>query len=60
MNTEIKQQNTYRIVTSSGKETEFYITASNLKEASKIAKEKYSKVLGYGKLVRCYNGGVRG
>ena len=55
-----KQANTYNLNTASGKESAIYIIASNIKEATKIAKQKYPKEFYFGKLKRAYNGGVRG
>ena len=57
---QINQQNTYCITDAMGRRTEMYITAPNLKEALKLAKQQYPNELYFGKLVRCYNGGVRG
>jgi hypothetical protein len=57
------QNNTYQVVYSDGVRVLDYITASNLAEAKKIAKEN-AKIKNYGtayyKVARCYNGGVRG
>ena len=55
-----KQANTYNLNTASGKESAIYIIASNIKEATKIAKQKYPTEFYFGKLKRAYNGGVRG
>lgn len=58
-----EQSNTYQVVYSDGVTIIDYITASNLKEAKKIAADN-AKVKNYGtayyKVARCYNGGVRG
>jgi len=54
------QQNWYTITSASGKETTIRIIASNMKEAMKIAKEKYRSQIYFGKLKRVYDGGVRG
>ncbi len=56
----MKQQNWYTITTASGKESTIRIIASNIKEANKIAKEKYRNEIYFGKLKRVYNGGVMG
>ncbi len=56
-----EQHNTYNLTNSDGtKSSERYIFANNLKEAIKIAKQKYPSQFYFGKVVRCYNGGVRG
>lgn len=53
------QQNTYMVISSNGITVLDYITASNLNEACKIAKNnKYTTT--YYKVKRVYNGGVRG
>ena len=54
------QSNIYNLLTSSGKESSIYIVACNIKEATKIAKQKYPNEFYFGKLKRAYNGGVRG
>ena len=54
------QSNYYNITKANGKNSDIYIVASNLKEAIKIAKEKYPNECYFGKIKRCYNGGVRG
>ena len=57
-----EQNNLYNVKDSMGRPTDVYYTASNLTEAFKSFKEdkaNYQKYY-YGKLVRCYNGGVRG
>ena len=55
------QQNTYNVIYSNGKPSKIYITASNIKEASKKAKAMQKEIgSAYYKVVRCYNGGVRG
>ncbi len=54
------QQNWYTITSASGQETTIRIIASNMKEAMKIAKEKYRTQIYFGKLKRVYDGGVRG
>ena len=57
----IEQHNTYNLTNSDGtKSSERYIFATNIKEAVKIAKEKYPSQFYFGKVIRCYNGGVRG
>ena len=56
---ENKQNNTYQVIASNGRTVLDYITASNLQDACKIAKQnKYTTA--YYKVKRCYNGGVRG
>ena len=57
----IQQENTYNVIYSSGKPSSIYITASNIKEAW-IEAKKIEQQIGssYYKVVRCYNGGVRG
>jgi hypothetical protein len=58
----IKQVNKYNVVDSRGRNTEIYYVASNIKDAAKMFKndtENFRKFY-YGKLVRGYNGGVRG
>ena len=62
METEIQQQNLYNVIDSMGIPTTIYYCASNLKEAFnmfKADKVNFQKYY-YGKLKRCYNGGVRG
>jgi hypothetical protein len=55
------QQNSYNVVYSNGKPSKIYITASNIKDACKIAKQMQKEIgSAYYKVVRCYNGGVRG
>lgn len=55
------QQNWYNLTNSNGTlSSERYFIASNIKEAVKIAKEKYPHQFYFGKVKRCYNGGVRG
>jgi hypothetical protein len=55
------QQNSYNVVYSNGKPSKIYITASNIKDACKIAKQMQQEIgSAYYKVVRCYNGGVRG
>jgi hypothetical protein len=60
---ENEQNNTYMVVYSDGITIVDYISAPNLTEAKKIAKEN-AKTKDYGtayyKVARCYNGGVRG
>ncbi len=58
-NTQIEQANTYMVYDSMGRRMEIYITASNIKDACKIAKSM-KEVPYYHKVKRCYNGGVRG
>jgi hypothetical protein len=55
-----QQENTYYITDSMGRITDKCVVASNIKEAFKIAKQQYPNELYFGKLVRFYNGGVRG
>jgi len=57
-----EQANTYEVKDSMGRPTQIYYIASNIKDAYKLFKAdkaNYSKHY-YGKLVRVYNGGVRG
>ena len=55
------QSNSYNVIYSSGKPSNIYITASNIKEAYSEAKKIQSQIgSSYYKLKRCYNGGVRG
>jgi hypothetical protein len=55
------QSNTYQIIYSSGKPSSIYIVASNLPDAKKEAKKREQEIgSAYYKVVRCYNGGVRG
>ena len=54
------QSNLYNIINSNGKASNVYVTASNIKEAHKIVKKEHKSFGAYYKLVRCYNGGVRG
>jgi hypothetical protein len=56
----MNQQNTYNLLKSNGTKSEIYIFASNLKEAVKIAKKEHPHAAYFGKVVRCYDGGVRG
>ena len=60
MNTQNKQENTYNIISSNGKPSNIYITASNINEAHKIVKTEHKSFGTSYKLKRCYNGGVRG
>jgi hypothetical protein len=56
-----EQNNTYQVIASNGVTVLDYITASNLKDACKIAKGKQKEYrTAYYKVKRCYNGGVRG
>lgn len=57
-----EQNNLYMIYDSMGRRTGIYITASNIHEATKIAKIKAieNKLDPFYKVKRCYNGGVRG
>jgi len=57
--TQIEQANTYMVYDSMGRRMEIYITASNIKDACKIAKSM-KEVPYYHKVKRCYSGGVRG
>lgn len=62
LKTQIEQSNTYNVIDSMGRTTDIYYCASNIKEAFKMFKadnENFQKYY-YGKLQRCYNGGVRG
>jgi hypothetical protein len=60
MNTQNKQENLYNIISSNGKPSNIYITASNINEAHKIVKAEHKSFGISYKLKRCYNGGVRG
>jgi hypothetical protein len=61
METSNTQQNTYNVISSSGKPTNIYIIASNIKDACKEAKQRQNEIgSAYYKVVRCYNGGIRG
>jgi hypothetical protein len=56
------QNNWYNVTDSSGRPTDIYYIASNIKDAFKAFKEdklNFQKHY-HGKLRRCYNGGVRG
>ena len=57
--TQTEQANTYMVYDSMGRRMEIYITASNIKDACRIAKNM-KEVPYYHKVKRCYNGGVRG
>jgi len=60
--TKQEQNNLYNITDSMGRKTDVYYCASNIDEAYKMFKDdkvNFSKYY-YGKLRRCYNGGVRG
>jgi len=56
----IEQTNYYNLLDASGNKSNIYIVASNIKEAAKIAKRDYPNEAYFGKVVRTYNGGVRG
>lgn len=62
MRAENKQQNSYQLLDSMGRNTGIYYTASNVGEAIKTFKSDVSNYRKhtYGKIKRCYNGGVRG
>ncbi len=55
------QDNTYMVFDSMGRATNIYICASNIQDARKVAK-MHEREIGsaYYKVVRGYNGGVRG
>mgnify|MGYP006287792369 CR=1 FL=1 len=56
-----KQQNLYNLTNSDGtKSSKRYFSASNINEAIKIAKQLYPNEFYFGKVKRCYNGGIRG
>ena len=59
-----EQSNTYKVVDSMGRNTDFYVIASNIKEAcsevKRLAKETGKNLGNYYKVKRCYSGGVRG
>lgn len=60
--TKQEQSNWYNVSDSMGRTTDVYYIASNFGEAFKAFKAdkaNYQKYY-YGKLKRCYNGGVRG
>lgn len=58
---EIKQNNTYQVIDSMGRKTNIYIIASNIKNACEEAKGRQAEIGScYYKIIRCYNGGVRG
>ena len=60
--TKQEQSNWYNVFDSMGRATEIYYIASNINEAFaafKADKVNFQKHY-YGKLKRCYNGGVRG
>lgn len=58
------QCNTYNVIDSRGRHTNFYVIASNIKQAcnevKRIAKEQNKNLGSYYKVKRCYNGGVNG
>lgn len=58
----IEQSNYYNVVDSMGRPTSIYYCASNIKYALKMFKDDTANFQKhyYGKLKRCYNGGVRG
>jgi hypothetical protein len=57
----IKQNNTYEVFDSMGRKTHIYIIASNIKKAREEAKKRQTEIgTCYYKIIRCYNGGVRG
>jgi hypothetical protein len=62
--TPITQNNMYNVIDACGRNTDFYVIASNIKEAcsevKRIAKEQKKNLGMYYKVKRCYNGGVRG
>ena len=61
MTTSIEQINTYKVLYSDGFTVMGYIIASNLPEAIEMAKKRKNEwKTAYYKVVRCYNGGVRG
>jgi len=61
MTQKIEQSNYYNVLDSMGRPTDIYIVASNLPEARKEAKKMQAQIgSAYYKVVRCYNGGVRG
>jgi hypothetical protein len=60
--TKQEQNNMYTVLDSMGRPTGIYYAASNMNEAWQAFKEdkdNYQKHY-YGRLKRCYNGGVRG
>jgi len=60
MTTSNEQSNLYNLTNANGQQSEIYINASNIKEATQIAKRDYPNQFYFGKLKRAYNGGVRG
>ncbi len=57
-----KQNNTYQVIDSMGRNTSIYYSAQNINESIRLFKndkENYRKHY-HGKIIRCYNGGVRG
>ena len=61
-NEKTTQSNFYNVIDSMGRPTDVYYIASNIKEAFQMFKQdifNYKKYC-FGKLIRCYNGGVRG
>lgn len=58
----IEQANSYRMYDNMGRPvTDMVVTASNVREAIRLAKKKgFFRAHYYGKLKREYNGGVRG
>lgn len=57
----IEQNNWYVIIDSMGRRTDIYVIASNIREACKEARKIENEIgSSYYKVVRCYNGGVRG
>ena len=60
-NQTIEQSNTYNVIDSMGRRTSIWITASNIKDAYNEAKKRQQEIgSSYYKVVRCYNGGLRG
>jgi hypothetical protein len=53
-----QQRNTYEMINTDGQQMGEYVSASNLQEAYSLIKS--NTPLGFWKLKRCYNGGVRG
>lgn len=57
----IEQENWYVIYDSMGRRTEKYVIAANINEARKEARKIENQIGSrWYKVVRCYNGGVRG
>ena len=61
MNLPNQQCNLYNLTNANGSiEVDRYFFAPNIKEATKYAKKQWPHAAYFGKVKRCYNGGVRG